>query len=169
MLFVKGVFMRKIFIYLVSVLLFTTSATAQVVGPGDLRRMQQTNGHEYYVGASLGKPLITVNLVNGVRSPGVYHIPTETDLAQLFSYAGGTLHEFDLSDVNIRSQKNGRIQVANFNFEKAISRDQQMPILLDKDIVHLQKEETLDKTFRWVSLASMVATIALTIVVIEDR
>lgn len=159
----------RIITALVSISLITSFSWAQVVSPGDFRRMQQTGGHEYYVGASLGKPLITVNLINGVQSPGVYHVPMQTNLAQLFSYAGGTLHDFDLSEVNIRSEKAGRIQVANFNFEKAIQRDQQLPVLADKDVIHLEKDETLDKSFRWVSLASMLASIALTVVVLEDR
>lgn len=72
--------MTRTIISVISIIVFTTTnvlaQSASISGFSGSR-----GGSEYWVGREQGKPLIVVNLVNGVSNPGIYHIPIDTDIA----------------------------------------------------------------------------------------
>lgn len=141
-------------------------AQAQIVSP-----MGTNNGREYFVGMTLGQPLYTVNLVNGVAAPGVYHIPASTNMAELFSYAGGVLIDSDLKNVVVRSMtRNGQYTVKSYDFANAFAKENEaLPKLNDKDIIHIEQNHGLDKTVKWMSIAAMAASIVSAIVIVQTR
>lgn len=144
----------------------TSVAHAQIMNP-----LGPNNGREYFVGTTLGQPLYTVNLVNGVAVPGVYHIPASTNMAELFSYAGGVLTESDLKNVIVRSvSKGGLYTVKSYNFENAFAKESEaLPKLSDKDIIHIEQNLSLDRTVKWMSVAAMATSILSAIIIVQSR
>jgi hypothetical protein len=128
-----------------------------------------SGGREYFVGTNLGKPLLTVNLVSGVQAPGVYHIPIDTNLAELFSYAGGTLPNSNLEEIKVRSYAKGGPITRTVDFEQIAGSSAKMITLADRDVVHIKQKDGLEKTMRWLSIASILVSMTATIIVISDR
>ncbi|MBT4763103.1 MAG: hypothetical protein HOO06_15530 [Bdellovibrionaceae bacterium] len=140
-------------------------AFAQVLAPFSKSLI---GGSEYFVGRDLGKPLITVNLINGVTKPGVYHIPVDTDLARLLSYAGGSKDTSDLQEVSIRRTENKKESVSLVDLEYILKSDTPMPKMYNRDVVHIAQKESLDSTLKWISIFSGIATMALTLKLVSD-
>jgi len=153
---------------LIAIFTIQQSLWAQTFAPPN-REGYVRDGNEYYVGRSLGEPLLTVNLLAGVKQPGVYHIPTSTDLAQLISYAGGATDNADLSRVTIhrRSKANGTTFV-NVDLEDQLESKSEIPRLSESDIVLVTQKTSLDTSLRWATLISSVASIALSIAIVSD-
>ena len=86
---------------IISFVSFQNLAAAQVVSGFN---RQQHEANEFFVGRELGKPLISINLISGVKHPGVYYVPVGTDMAQLLAYAGGATSEAELESVTLRRQ-----------------------------------------------------------------
>ena len=63
---------------------------------------------------------MVVNLLDGIRNPGVYHLPVDTSLSQLIAFAGGANEKADLSDVTLRRQGKNP-EVLRIDLEKAAS------------------------------------------------
>lgn len=153
-----------------SYLMAPMTAMGQITNPYGTKDFSQTLGKEYYVGQSLGQPLMTVNIINGVGAPGVYHVPVNTNMAELFSYAGGATENADLELVTVRSKsKDGTSKVHNFNFEKLVQSPGNLPQIQDKDIVHIETRDKLETSLKWLTLLSLITSITATIVVINDR
>ena len=149
-------------------LLQSSWAYAQVINPSGSRR-PRTGGREYYVGLNLGRPLLTINLIGGVGLPGVYHVPVNTDMAELFSYAGGTLESANLEEVFVRSKiKTGEFKTKHFNFTKLVKSSQALPLVQNRDVIHIQTKDSLDSTLKWVSIASTVVSLVSAIIVIDQ-
>lgn len=150
-------------IFLISLLSLTLSfenvALAQVLSGGILGNR---GGSEFYVGKDEGKPLITVNVVGGVSSPGVYHVPIDTTMAQLIAVAGGSVSNAELDEITIRRQKNkDQIEIIQVDFEKIISSSGTMPTLSDKDIVDIPVSYFLEKSALITSIVGAVLGIVL--------
>ena len=159
--------MAKPFRFLTSTILtlqfICLPAYCQIPGV-DLQGMANNGlGSEYFVGRIEGKPLITVQLIGGVRYPGVYHIPVQTDLTQLFSYAGGTIENSDISDVTVRSQKFDTRSTRTYDIEKSLKSNGSIPVLQDKDTIMMgTRVDNMARTSLWISIISGVAAITLT-------
>jgi hypothetical protein len=150
-----------------AVVLSLVSLEAQAQIPGSNANNFTGGGAEFFVGRIEGKPLITVNLLDGVRLPGVYHIPVQTNMAQLFAYAGG-LSEGDVDGVTVRNQKSGAVNTAKYDLEKIMDKNEAMPVLQDNDIVHVSmSRDALPRMALWVAIISAVASIVVTTVVIQ--
>jgi|GEM_PF-3188949 len=143
-------------------------ARAQVVSPFSKDASPSRPGYEFFVGREYGKPLITVNLLRGVREPGVYHIPIDTSLAQLIAYAGGALESSDLTEVAIRREREGKTEVIDYNLEKSFLKDPALLTLRDRDIVHIEGRDTVDSTLKGASLVATIASIGVSVALIND-
>lgn len=144
---------------------FTQSALAQVSPPTN---MAAVSVREYFVANDQGRPLVTVHLLAGVATPGVYHIPVDTDLAQLIAYAGGAPATSDLTDITIRSQRDGKYHVSQFNLESEMKSTRDLYRLHDHDIVQINQKYTPDRPMAWISIVSAIASIALSAYLIHD-
>ncbi len=128
------------------------------------------NAQEFIVGRDLGKPTITVNIVNGVKFPGVYHIPSDTDLSSLLSYAGGAPESSDLREVTIRRIQNtgGPIKIQSINLLDSIKSSSENVQLRDQDLVMIEPKFSPERTATWVSLVASIVSIGLSVALIRD-
>lgn len=70
---------------------------------GDIKSPQQAS--EYIFRSSPKESLISVQLLGAIQKPGVYYVPTNTDLLKLLTLAGGTTNSGDLSGVMVRKSE----------------------------------------------------------------
>jgi competence protein ComEA len=70
---------------------------------GDIRPPQQAS--EYIYRSSPKESLISVQLLGAIQKPGVYYVPTNTDLLKLLTLAGGSTNSGDLSEVMVRKSE----------------------------------------------------------------
>jgi hypothetical protein len=68
----------------------------------DIRPPQQAS--EYIFRSTAQESLISVQLLGAVNKPGVYYVPSNTDLLKLLTLAGGSLNNGDVSELLIRKQ-----------------------------------------------------------------
>ena len=135
----------------------------------DTANTQILSGSEYYVGAKLVQPLISVKLIKGVARPGVYHVPRGTNLSDLLAYAGGAHQNSKLDEILIRRYNLGVSKNYQVNLAELFASTDEIPVLADKDSVYIETDVKLDNTLRWVSIVSGILTIALTSFLIIDR
>lgn len=67
---------------------------------GDIKGPQQAS--EYIFRSSPKESLISVQLLGAVQKPGIYYVPTNTDLLKILTLAGGSTLGGDFSEVMIR-------------------------------------------------------------------
>ena len=141
-------------------------ALAQFAPPPNL---SATSAREFYVGRDLGRPLVTVHLMSGVGQPGVYHIPAGTDIAQLIAYAGGATDRALLDETTVRRDAGkGTYHITELNLEKALKEPTDLFRLQDQDVVVIKQSYNIDKTLQWVSIVSAIASIVLSIYLIDS-
>jgi hypothetical protein len=144
----------------------STPCHAQLSAP--FQNNPSNPGNEYFVGREMGKPLVTVNLVSGVKSPGVYHVPVGTDLAELISYAGGAHDRFNLNDISIQRRNTKKADVSEVAFNDILNKGGAFPELSDRDVIYVAPKTNIDSTVAWVGLISGLASIALSVALIND-
>jgi hypothetical protein len=159
-------FLMRILVLCSFTLMNTNLAHAQFSPPSN---MSATSAREYYVGRDFGKPLITVNLLNGVGNPGVYHVPNDTDIAQLIAYAGGATPLADLTSLTIRrASEHGVYHITELNLEKALHEPSDLFRIQDQDIVQIEQHVNPERTLVWVSIVSAIASIVLSVYLIRS-
>jgi competence protein ComEA len=67
---------------------------------GDIKSPQQAS--EYIFRSSPKENLISVQLLGAVQKPGIYYVPSNTDLLKLLTLAGGSSNGGDFSEVMVR-------------------------------------------------------------------
>lgn len=145
---------------------FTSSVSfAQI--PGSMNALSG-NGAEYFVGRIEGKPLITVNLLTGVSTPGVYHIPIQTNLSQLMAFAGGAKDTADLGDITIRSQNASGTTVRKIDLEDIFAKNSTIPVLADKDTIIIDTDtDVLGRSMVYIGVIGGFLGIILSAIAIE--
>ena len=148
--------------------LSSTYASAQVLDPFSESNLKRSlPGQEFFVGVTLGQALITVNLVNGVKNPGVYHLPVNTSLAELMAYSGGALATSDMDSLSIQRFKTEKPEVIHVDFERLIQSSKALPKLEDKDVIYIE-QKNVDTTIKWLSIISTIASIGLSVALIQN-
>ena len=161
--------LRKTYSFVFAFLFLISHAYSQV-NPLSLKDLSRNTGREYYAGIGDGKPLITVNIISGVNLPGTYHVPIDTDISELLSYAGGTLPHADLSKVFLRNSVSSKgIESKTYNVSKIMESTEPFPILQDKDLVHIESRTSLDSTLKWLTIFSLIATTVSAVVIIDNQ
>jgi len=142
-------------------------AWAQIFSPNTTTNYGLAN--EFFVGKDYGKPLVKVNLISGVHKPGVYHVPVGTDLAEVIAYAGGAVDKADLSEITVVRQSGKERSAMDINLKRQLSRANTFTTIADQDIVHIPVDKSMDRTLTWVTILSGIASIALSVAIIDDR
>jgi len=159
-------FLFRLFVIGSSVLVNMHIANAQFSPPSNI---SATSAREYYVGRDFGKPLITVHLLNGVGNPGVYHVPNDTDIAQLIAYAGGATALADLTGLTIRrGTEHSGYHITELNLEKALREPTDLFRIQDQDVVQIEQHVNPEHTLVWVSIVSALASIVLSVYLIQS-
>lgn len=119
-------------------------------------------GSDYWVGKSEGKPMITVDLWGGVKSPGVYHLPVDTTITKLIAYAGGPVPDAQLDEVGIRRVK-GKDEMVymEIDLEKLSKSTTNAPLLNDKDVITIPVSRSFERTAQVLSITTALLAIIL--------
>ena len=144
-----------------SILLIFPLAQAQMPSTGSGQNMAA--GSEYFAGRIEGKPLIKVNMVGGVRLPGVYHVPIDTNLAEVLSYAGGTVDGADLDEIHVRSMLGMKATFKTYDFQNLSKNTaENYPTIKNDDIIQINvSKDQLARTALWVAIIGSVITVTL--------
>jgi|GEM_PF-3095112 len=143
--------------------LLSHPAFAQLPSLGGVQQMSP--GAEYFAGRVEGKSLIKVNLVGGVRSPGVYYIPVDTNLAELLAYAGGTVEGAALDNIRVRSLLGGKWEFRSYDFVRLSEEPLGFPTVRQGDIIQIDiYKDNLPRTALWVGIISAVTSLTFALI-----
>lgn len=152
--------MKPSFVGLCSLIFFANQAFGQT--PGLFVPKENREGNEYFVGKHEGKPLIKVQLLSGVHSPGIYHVPVQTSLVESLAYAGGADDDSDLESVTVRSDHGDGFDIHTYNLKNLMATAAALPTAHEGDIITLPNSQVkLNKVQVWVTIASSVITAIL--------
>ena len=146
--------------------LYTQANTAQIF---DKSVPANPPGNEFFVGREYGKPLIKINLISGVQRPGVYHVPTDSDLTEVIAYAGGAHEKANLSDIVLVRQTQNKRSTIEVDLDRYLSRPEGVILVADQDTIHIPVDRSMDRTLNWVAIISGLASIALAVSVIDTQ
>lgn len=159
----------KSWISLLLASLFSVHASAQMTSPyAKDTSLGSRMGYEYFVGKELGRPLITVNLLSGVREPGVYHVPVNTQISELISYAGGALDTADLGEVHIRRSQGNEIKLVDYNLSDSFCEVAPLLTVQDRDAIHIPSRTRFENTLRWSTLIATILSVVASSIVISQ-
>jgi protein involved in polysaccharide export with SLBB domain len=71
----------------------------------DIRAPQQSS--EFIFRSSPQESLISVQLLGAVNKPGIYYIPSNTDMLKLLTLAGGSSSNGDITELIVRKKETG--------------------------------------------------------------
>jgi hypothetical protein len=105
---VGNILAKKLLKFLMVFLTFWTSIasaapTTDLGAIGDIKTPAQAS--EYMYRSSPKESLISVQLLGAVQKPGVYYVPSNTDLLKVLTLAGGSTNCGDISEVMVRKQE----------------------------------------------------------------
>ena len=161
---------KTISIFCIFTFLFSQMLWAEIPGL-EKESNSRIGGREYWGGRHLGVPLVSVNLINGVTRPGVYHVPRGTNVGELISFAGGAHTRSNLKRIIVRRKQVGtqKVQPYKLNLKQIMETTTSIPKVQDSDIVFIEQNVGTENTLRWISIVSGLMTIALTAFLISDR
>jgi len=106
--------------------------------------------------------LIRIQVWGEVRSPGIYSVPTTTNLVEAISFSGGPTSRSDLNRVKLVKALRGK-KTDFYNVNDYISGKKRDPPILDSgDLVYIPQTLT-SKIADFVRFTGIVAAIAYTI------
>lgn len=127
---------------------------------------------EYIYRSSPKESLIGVQLLGAVKNPGIYYIPTNTDVLKLLALAGGS-EDADLSEILVRKTDPSQTGVYELDVKKLMKSTANVkPFkLAQDDFVYVPKREPWisNDVSKTITIVSLVATIVLTGVLIDKN
>lgn len=153
-----------------------SAATVNDLGSiGDIKMPQQAA--EYMFRSSPKESLISVQLLGAVQKPGIYYVPSNTDLLKVLTLAGGSTNGGDISEVMVRKtepekwanihsraldEHRGTYEV---DVQRLIRQGGSADLQLNHDdLVYVPARESMfsSETSKTVTMVSVVMSIALT-------
>jgi competence protein ComEA len=127
---------------------------------------------EYIYRSSPKESLIGVQLMGAVKNPGIYYIPTNTDVLKLLALAGGS-EDANLSEILVRKTDQPQSGVYELDIEKLMKTTSSVkPFKLSQDdFVYVPKREPWisNDISKSITIVSLLATIVLTSVLIQKN
>lgn len=142
---------------------------------GDIKTPSQAA--EFIYRSSPKESLISVQLLGAVQKPGIYYVPTNTDLLKVLTLAGGSNSNGDISEVLVRKQEPSqwaKVQskavdehrgTYEIDVQDLIKRGGGEVLKLNhEDLIYVPPKEALvsPEASKTVALVSVVMSIALT-------
>lgn len=159
-------------IFTAVVFLLTQITTQHVHAQGFFEVKEPPRAAEYIYRSSPKESLIGVQLLGAVKNPGLYYIPSSTDLLKLVTLAGGT-DEADLSSIVIRKTEGSQKGVYEVDLNRLMktTSDSKPLNLAQDDFIYIPKKEPWisNDVSRTITIVSLVATIILTGVLIQKN
>ncbi len=151
--------------------LFSTNTFAESVS-SFFEIKEPPRAAEYIYRSSPKESLIGVQLLGAVKNPGIYYIPTNTDVLKLLALAGGS-EDADLSEILVRKIDPTQAGVYELDIKKLMkSTSNVKPFkLAQDDFVYVPKREPWisSDVSKTITILSLVATIVLTGVLIDKN
>jgi hypothetical protein len=98
---------------------------------------------EYFNSNEDQRLTMKVQLVGGVTSPGVYHLPDNVTLIEALTLAGGTVSTADLGKVHVRRLESGETKTFTYNLADVMSDSKsELPKLKNHDLVLIETKDT---------------------------
>ena len=112
---------------------------------------------EFFFSRTGNEILTPIRILGGVASPGIYHIPRETDLATLISLSGGVLNDADISKLRFtpRGEKTREIDLYGH-----IGTSQEIK-LVGGEIIYIPKKEGYISNENATTLTVLVSILTL--------
>ncbi len=127
---------------------------------------------EYIYRSSPKESLIAVQLLGAVKNPGIYYVPTNTDVLKLLALAGGS-DDADLSEILVRKTDPTQSGVYELDIEKLMkSASNVKPFkLAQDDFVYVPKREPWisNDVSKSITIVSLIASIVLTGILIKKN
>ncbi|HEY8271570.1 MAG TPA: SLBB domain-containing protein, partial [Pseudobdellovibrionaceae bacterium] len=141
---------------------------------GDIKMPAQAS--EYIFRSSPKESLISIQLLGEVQKPGIYYVPSNTDLLKVLTLAGGSTHGGNISEVMVRknepekwatlrsqalAEHRGTYEV---DLEELIRRGGSDSLKMNHDdLVYVPPREAMfsPETTKTVTLVSVIMSIAL--------
>jgi hypothetical protein len=169
------------FSFLIEVLMIIAVNTLFLQAQDDKRVTSEElkkTGTNYFNYSDPGKVNIEINVLGGVRYPGIYLVPEGTNVIELLSLSGNVILEETADNIKLirTAQKNGRLTDSNiitlnyreiFKDEKLKSINKSNPVLIHGDIlvIPITPEKTFWDIFKDASLViTPIASIAILII-----
>lgn len=154
-----------------SVSLFFSSTLAY--GEGNFFEIKEPpRAAEFIYRSSQKESLIGVQLLGAVHKPGLYYVPSNTDILKLITLAGG-IDDANLSEVIVRKTDPTQAGVFELDMNKFMksSTDSKPFKLTQDDLVFIPKKEPWisNDVSRTITLVSLVTSIVLTAILIEKN
>ncbi|MGZ3742593.1 MAG: SLBB domain-containing protein [Pseudobdellovibrionaceae bacterium] len=142
---------------------------------GDIKMPAQAS--EYIFRSSPKESLISVQLLGEVQKPGIYYVPSNTDLLKILTLAGGSTHGGNISEVMVRKSEpekwasihskaldehRGTYEV---DIQELIRRGGSESLKMNHDdLIYVPSRESFfsPETAKTVTLVSVIMSIALT-------
>ncbi|WP_413288876.1 polysaccharide biosynthesis/export family protein [Bdellovibrio sp. HCB337] len=166
-------------LFMVFVTFWSSISGANTLGElgsiGDIKSPAQAS--EYIFRSSPKESLISVQLLGAVQKPGVYYVPTNTDLVKVLTLAGGSTNGGDLSEVMIRKtdpEKWAKIQSKALDEHRGTYELDLQELLKEgngdnlklshDDLIYVPPKESMvsPEVAKTITLVSVVMSIALT-------
>lgn len=163
--------MKNIIVTFAVALSFLSNQIAWAQGSTYFEIKEPPRAAEYIFRSSQKETLIGVQLLGAVKNPGIYYIPPTTDLLKLITLAGGEA-DANLSEVLVRKTDQSQQGVYELNVEKLMqTTDTKSFKLAQDDFIYIPKKEPWisNDVSRTVTVVSMIATIVLTAVLIDNN
>ena len=152
----------------ISLILSTISAQAE---SNFFEIKEPPRAAEYIYRSSQKESLIGVQLLGAIKHPGLYYVPSNTDILKLVTLAGG-VEDANLSEVIVRKTDpaQGVYELDMNKFMKSSSDSKPFKLSQD-DFIYIPKKEPWisNDVSRTITLVSLVTSIVLTAVLIEKN
>ncbi len=124
-------------------LFFGYDAHAAELRLGDFGKNVERGQAEYFNSNRDQRFEIKVNLVGGVQTPGIYHLPDTTNLIEAISLAGGTVTNADLGNVYVKHPTPSGFETHHYDLSKIISNpEMKFPQITDRDTILIETTNT---------------------------
>ncbi len=151
--------------------LFSSVGMAELAS-GIFEIKEPPRASEYIYRSSPKESLIAVQLLGAVKNPGIYYVPTNTDVLKLLALAGGS-DDADLSEILVRKTDPTQSGVYELDIEKLMkSTSNVKPFkLAQDDFVYVPKREPWisNDVSKSITIVSLIASIVLTGILIKKN
>lgn len=150
---------------------------AWAAGKGDLFKTAEeldgsVKGNEYISGNYAGAVLMPVRIWGAVPKAGIHHVPTQTDLLTLLTYAGGPSPTAELKELLLRRSNGEATQVMEINLKKFMADPSRKPLALEpNDIIYIpsREDDISNNTMKTLTFISVSLAAILSAWAISDR
>lgn len=161
---------KKLFTATLAIVLLINTHTWAQIPAFVAQQGGYSGGAEFFAGKLEGKPLIKINVTSGLRFSGVYHIPIDTNLAELISFGGGAVTGADMSEIAVVSEgKERKSEYKEYDFYSITKSNDRMPVLKNGDVVNIPVSgDNLARTALWIGLLATVTSVTISVMAYQN-